>query len=652
MLNITSFDTSIITSILIILSYFLIGAFAYYIPLYALFRDKEKVSKVIIPISISSQIIFGYLFYIFEVTKYYPISYLIFLAALNTVAIIILKSEINKLLKQGRKFNKLWLLIIFLPVIYSRFYDAVVFNAPGNPDALAHLTMLKEISTHGVLSNFYYAPGFHLLLLPLTYLVPDWDISRYAGSFLGLLTILTAFLLLKNNLKHKLSSILLILLLCFPAFDRLGLQTIGFFPSAITFIFMPLILYFTSKPTEFDKAQARNVLIVAIVALAITVPYFLVPLLFGMILIYPLVAIFRFKAEENYRKFMRNNILLLLVGFFVAFGHVYLFTKTLHQQGGFPEIPTIQLSEDKPTTGSNKKDNFFQLKSFTEKYQNRSEFYYKIPVILIKSDFYQSMMVPMLGTGVETIQPKNILGFDNFLQIGAWLYLVIFVSLIIYSIKTRNNLLLTISTLGLLFGISTQTGIFEMSYYRGRAGWYYNFLMLISLAYIFDLIYKNKYFATATLAMILLGVSAVYKPAIFPRLFYPETYAFANKIAIISNSDKVEIVANEGAISLTSNKLILQSVKIENLADNGKEKYIILNKKPFDRAGLLANMIFSPEKDIVLSNQDAIRKQKEVEIARTQAIKDSEAFEQYELFTESANIEVFKLKINSNQHTR
>ncbi len=131
-----------------ILAVLLASGFALYFPLVAWLKNKKNALALTIPASISVEIIFGYIFYSFDATSFFPGVYLAVIIILNVLAILKIKKA-NIQSEDGWKF-KIQDLALFLVVaaaaFYTRFYDAIKNIAPGGIDTPAHITYLKEMS--------------------------------------------------------------------------------------------------------------------------------------------------------------------------------------------------------------------------------------------------------------------------------------------------------------------------------------------------------------------------------------------------------------------------------------------------------------------------------------------------------------------------
>lgn len=605
----------------------LFSGFSFYFPLFKIYKSPEIALKFSIPLSISLEIIFGYFFYSFGIVHLFPIAFLIFILSLNIYSFRALNFELAIIFKNSfKKIRGSYLyLLLIVPLLYSRFFDSVTNVAPGNNDTFNHLNFIKDLVNHGFLNNPYYAPGYHLLLYPLTFFVSYENIYRFAGPVVGCIVILSIFLLFKNSFKHSLSKIIFIALSCLFVFNQFSLQTISLFSSALSFIFVACFIYLISKPKELSEKSLIIFYFILTTSLALTVPYLFVQLIPVALIIYLFSHFSKKDMLKISQHFFFKILIISIVGFFISFGHVYLQTNIIRKNIGFPKINTVNSDG---SLGSNYQSEFTNISP-------------KLTQNILISKY----ALPMIEIGLDIVKVKNIRPANTILGAGAYVWLAISIFLLIYSIRKNDTLLFGLASFSIIFGISTQTGILEMSFYRGRAGWYLLMFALLGSTFIFDIFYKTKYQIPSMIFILISSFSAILFPPHFYRPYFNDSFAFAYQIKNKFPNQKINFVTNHRELSLLSENFSTNPLKIDYLQKdkNFDQQFIILDNKFFFADPVLSQSASSADKNFALFKEEQLEDRSLLE-NDINDVKNSPLFENYFSYFKNNNVSVFILK--------
>jgi len=605
------------------------SAFALYLPLIIFVRTGRNTLKCVIPVSISVQIIFAYVFYCFAAVKYYPPVYFGIILALNIFAVIKLR-----VWQKGFKFIQPKPLGLFITLalvsvlVYSRFYDSLMFVAPGTIDTFNHLTFLKDLKTIGFLSNSYYAPGFHLFIYPLTYLVDFAGIYRFSGGVVGLIFVLSVYLAFKDTFKNLVSVILLLLILTFPFLNDFILATIGFYSTSLSFILFVGFLYPLFSLDELGGKKVFLLYLTVSLALAVTVPYLLVQFIPALAFLSLVVLITKKSLVAKSKKLFLIFIAISVLGFIVSFAHVYLQTKALHVSNSFPELLISDPKTEKVSTNLNK-----PVTGGIESADRSAPRH---------GAFYNSYISPMILTAKDVLSVKNIRPINNFLSAGAYAWTLLSILLIFYSIRKNKKQLLVISALSIIFGFAILTGVFEMTFYRGRSGWYLMFLAAVGIAYMFDEIYQKRDIFWG-LVFVILAFFAIMRPPHYYRAYFPEIFTEAYKISKAAGAERVTVITRYYQLAMISKNLDILPFEEKSLSAEGDKKFLIMEKKYFRVDPVLSQQALSIDR--VLKNFN--EKQKGYEGNFNEQIKtitSSEKFSNFEKYWENDNILIYRQK--------
>ncbi len=636
--------------LIVTLLYFLIIAFAFYLPLRKVLASAQEAKKWSIPISLSAQMLFGYIFYSLKIVHLYPFIYFPLILIVNIIALW----SFSQGRKEERQPKKNWSTklaflgaVIILPLVVSRFYDSLRFVYSGNPDTAAHITMLRQLLSTGKLKIAFYAPGFHLLLLPLGFFFDPFAISRFSGPVIGLLTALFCCFLFQGVVKKRITFIFFFLLFAFPLLNRLILQTIGFFPSALTFIYFPALLYLASYPSYLSPKKNFLIFLTLSLALAISVPYLFVQVIPILLLVWLSVLILK-KFSPEYRRYLGILLTLAFIGLGSSFFHVYLQTKIVRKGKGFPKIALMQIQEGELLLSSNY--NIFsseRARAYLEKIQIPLK---ETLIKWVESDFYKSMLGPLLGTGYDILKVKNILRPTSALTIAGYFCIALSLGLFILGLSQRNLFLLVFSGAWLVMGIATQTGVLEMSSYRGRSGWYFMFTAFLLTVYLFDYLLDQwpqilKHPLPVYLLFTTLWITPLVYPLTFPRFYYPEIDAVIRNIAQKYPTQQIALITDIPKLKTIAPNLTVFPLEPGFLTYEGYDKKLAIIKKqayPFWKT--LNQIIFSPNKERALRSDRPLKRfLHEIgdPIEKSQALKLAPGFQKYQLYWENPHYQVY-----------
>ncbi|MEI8143291.1 MAG: hypothetical protein WCG48_01585 [Candidatus Berkelbacteria bacterium] len=651
-----------IKALFVIVSILTVSSFALYFPMAAIFEEKIA-AKFAIPVSISVQIIFAYVFYCFGIVKIYPAIYASLIVFINVLAIWKLKHGFFNIRRPSLQqiLHILALIILFCVIIYSRFHDSFTNIAPGEIDTYSHVQFIKDLTTQGYLNFPQYAPGFHLFLYPLVFVTKLSEIYRFAGPTIGVLCILSSFLLLKDSFKRTTTRYVFLALCLLPIFNQLFLQQIGFFSTSLSFIFIPSLIF--AIYTKKDILPKSGILILyglIISALSLTLPYLYIQYLPSL----ALFSIIIFATKKGYSNDYLRKILciciLSFIGFFLAFGHVYLQTKILKRADNFPAMEFTRFENGSlvvsnsysPTDNPNQTVTPAARSYISTIADHSSQAILKaskkidpVTKTLKETAAYTKYIRPMLNTANEAFSVKNIRPFAGTLSIGAYVWIFICALVLLYASLIKNTLLLTLSAFTLIFGIATQFGVLEISSYRGRSGWYLLLFMILLVTFLYDLYFPKKFekkwfIYTAIALSCTLGIA---KPPVFYRAYYTDSYVkLKNIVTSLPDKTTLSLLTNDRQLSL-----VLESIQLTPL-DNGtilkpcssNTCVIIIDKKFFDADPILSQKSIAGDENF----SDYYAKQVAAELeykTRVERIKGTYEFSLYKLYWDDNNTEIY-----------
>jgi len=612
------------------------SGFALLLPLYAYLKDFPVALRVSIPISFSVEILFGYVFYITGTIKFFPIIYLLLVLLINIFFALRLG-----LFKKAKKIRLKFDWKIAIPVLLAigsiillRFYDAALIISPGAIDASAHALYMIDLDIVGKLSFASYPPGFHILIFPVSQITEIVNVYRFSGPVLGVMTILSLYLIYKDLFKNKRMLFFLALGFGLPVFNILTLQTISFFPTALTFIFLPLLVYILMKPRELLEKKSLLFFALTCSALAITVPYLLVQFIAVIVILCGIALVAVKKIGKNYSRFIGKIFLISLLGFALAFGLVYLQNTVSERSdaGNFPQIYIAETEDTGLTVTTNMKESSDLL--------SRNQW---LKDIVAGNEVISDYFIPMAITGGDIIAVKDIRPFSGIVSIVAYFWIAISLIMIYLGIKKSDYVMLVLGSLILLFCTATQTGMFEMSTYRGRSGWYLLLFVMLATIYLLDRLIRRIPGPIFYSIFALLLVASVISPPTFYRGYFEEYFTQARAISRQYPNQKILLVTAERRATAVS----------KNFTYGRLDSSLMGNDCPYDQCFIMIEDKFF-EIDPILS-QNALSIDKELQVFRArqatireehnraiELIKNSEYFSKYKLYWQNENISIYQ----------
>jgi len=592
MINFTAYiELNNIISIIVIASYFLLISFAWLLPLFTYFKKTVLALQFAIPVSISIQIIFAYVFYTFALSVWYILPYLGLilisnLLAIQKIGLANIKNKTTKLIINQRSIRLPYILLITVIIsllIFTRFYDSFSTLAPGNNDTYNHIQFLKSIREYGFITLTYYAPGFHLLLLPLTFVLPYSELYRFVGPVMGCFTILALWLLIRPALRKKNSPYLFFLLLLLPIFNQLTLQTIGFFSSNLSFMYLVAFLMLLGFSNNRALPGRYSIAILLTVALSLIVPYFFVQYTIALGLLLLVGLINKHLLPRAFIKRLAFMTLISFSGLLIGLAHTTLQTS-VHSATYFPSVSSNAAMQ--------------------------SEIMNRVQTVgVLQNKRTQQLAVtsisPFIANGLDLISIKAIRSPEDVLGAGAYGWIIISCVLMIISLIQQRKSLFVLAFISIIYGIITQTGMFELTTYKGRSGWYLLLLTILGLMFIFDrfaIKFSQKYLKPILLVS---SLTSIFIPPVYYRAYHTDQFNFLAEYVVLHREPTI-VYAGSKELALLDDGIKVVALSSE-LIDNGlqPDSIVIINKE-------------IPNIDPILSQQGAVTDEGFVIFAQSQ----------------------------------
>jgi hypothetical protein len=329
-------------------------------------------------------------------------------------------------------------------------------------------------------------------------------------------------------------------------------------------------------------------------------------------------------------------MIMTFLGLIVSFGHVYL--QTSLRPGGFPTIP---IASNAPA-GESVNFNTDVVRS------EQNPISRSIVHLSDRYSFVNSFILPTYGSAVDSFRFKNLRVPTDVLSFGAYFWIFISFFFLIYSIKKKDPLWTAVFSFSLFYGLSIQTGMFEMSYYRGRSGWYLLMLSIIGLALIFDGIkWRSKSKIILYLLLAGLFVSSFIRPPVFYRAYIKDPFAAAYEIKEKFPGKNVTIISNQRDLALLSNEFNILKLVPESFDGLSAHSFtfLILEKKYFKKDPVLSQQALATDKGYKEFDQREEKKKEKFDETNLE-IKSLRAFKLFDKYWENDNIEVYKVRGN------
>lgn len=609
--------------------------FALYLPLRALTGRSALGLKLAPVLSISVQILFGYLFYSFYKLSAYPLYYLGFVLIINALAIYKIKPKLS-IERPKIKLNLSLALggALIVALAYNLFFDSVSTYAPGAIDTINHIIYLfRDLKTLEYLSFPTYPPGFHILMYPLTLISSEIPVYRFTGPLVGLVIFTNILIICKDLFKTKILLLLLFAVLLFPIFNQLTLQMIGFFPTALSFLFIAFTFFLFFDKESSVKLKLLLSLIV-MTAMGLTIPYLTVQLVPSAFILLIFSFFFFKKNSQQVHKSILIFFLTVLFGFAVGFFHVYLQGSILDRTSGFPSIETVSTKDGSVSLKTTYEQNQNFILKLSDRYPKFKSF--------VESPTGKNYIMPMFFTGYDIVKVKNLRGLDSVLSIGAYLIILFAISVVVFR---RKNLNLTIiSIFVLLFGVSTQIGIFEISTYRGRSGFCLLFFGAILIVGLINEFYRSKYRKHLILVSAIMIFCSLLLPPKYYRDYYREYYDGTNQILSESSDQTIHIITSQSQLAFISRKISTEGLRSEVELDvcNHDRCFLILEKNYFYLDPILSQRAYATEAGVAEFNAWQQKHAKE-QIELTNFLKDKLQALELPVYLESENLMIYQI---------
>lgn len=585
----------------------LISSFSMYLPLLAISKDNLLALKYAIPFSISIEILVGYIFYCSDV-RYFPAAYLAIVILTNLLALYKLRPL--KISKPTIKITAFFALIaVASAIFYTRYQEAFRLIGPVGTDAGHHINFVADLLVKGLLPNGYYAPGFHLFIMPIAKVINLSDLYRFAGPAIGITTVIAVVLFVKDFLKNKILILILLALLAAPIFNQFILQTITFFSSSLSFIpFVALIALVAKRP---DAKYRSSLLLAGIfcLMLALSVPYLFITLAPAFLILTLIVFILKKKFPKGYPRYVLAILLIVLFGVIASLGHVIVQSKFLHRFYGFPNVKVVT-DQQFTETGEGE---FAPSGSLADSN--------KLPKFVSENIFLK----PLVGTTIDVFKIKTIRPLNNILGLGGYLWIAFSLFLFVISLRRKNNFLLTVALMSIVFGIFTQTGLFEVSSYKGRSGWYLMLLSIFGIVAVLDETIPSKFNNWILVGCILIASSGFISPPKFYQGYYEDEFRKIREIAKQVPDRKIKLVSGSRHLNIVSPNLVPLALDERNVTDD--DTLVVIEKIIFKPDPLLAKNVALADKNFTEFNKkhDAMKAVIEANIER---ITSKEIFKQ------------------------
>jgi hypothetical protein len=633
-----------IGAIIGVLAYVLVSGFALYLPLLALIKKREIVTKMVIPLSLTFQIVVGYIFYCFRNVGPYPLAYLLTVLILNLVAVYWLLETKKTVLTTRGSFSWRQLLVGALLMgilLYTRFYDALHTYAPGHPDEYYHLQFLANLKATGSLGLAYYAPGFHLWVFPLYQHLAIEQTYRFVGPATGLLVILALFLMVKDWLKTIWAKAFFLLLLTIPLFVPFTIQTITFWPSALSFIFFGYFIYLLMQPEELSARTVVGSGIWANIGLALTVPYLYVQYLPVLVLFWLFLVVVRHPWGKTYTRHIFNLCIVTLLGLIVAMAHVILQTKVLDSvQGGFPQIPQViqqggelvVSTQYVPPTPVPVSSGQVAAPTIENKVYN----------FLSRFDVTRTNLLPIFSSLHDLLQVKNLRVWHDSSSHRVYAWLVFCLVLVGYGIHTKKKHLVVLSFFNVCFALIMQTGVLELGFYRGRIGWYLSLLTIITLAVLFAEWYRASLRGWVTLLLVVMYIWSISYPMTFERRYCPDMYTLTHEIIVSHPDEQLTFLTDNPQLAILDHNSIVASIVYSTIQNPpNPHTYLITGDLSCDAISSSEKEALANDSGATLAEQSRDHDKNKVDQI-VSFFKQSPAFPKYRVYAQSGDLVIYQ----------
>jgi len=329
------------------------------------------------------------------------------------------------------------LCIVFLVVLGGaiRLQHPIQVMALGQSDAYTHLSMFREIATHGFLVNAAYPPGYAwILILPAALLRMDpYMMARFGGAFWGVALGFAVYALLREGFRDRRAAMIgAFLVVTFPGLMLLHKTGVGAYANQAGLFFLPLV--YAGAQMASTRSRRRlgwGVLVVSGLGVASTVPM----LLLHAALVLLLYFIFHGRKALRWlpRKPLRwGRVLFPLLG-------ILLFSLFRFGANTLSMTARILTTADEAASANLAQET---LSVWTS-------------IHLLIGDY---LSIKRWGTGSLPMDAALIL------------LVVLFVLLLVAGVRRKNAAWIMMGSWGSVAAIQTATGVLQFSAYQ-REGW-------------------------------------------------------------------------------------------------------------------------------------------------------------------------------------
>jgi hypothetical protein len=424
--------------------------------------------------------------------------------------------------------NNYQLLIIcvgILTLLYSHFYDAFTNISMTHPDNFSNFNWAHFHSSY---ETILYPPGISGILIPIMNFVDIKFALNFIGAILGILTFCIILQILSVTMS-KFELILLSSILISPLYNvltlaRIGIHTGAYFPILVV-TNLTLIVLMTRKARVVNDNQLLSLFLITFLQAGIIAPHQTFTL---VILNFSIISLFAFSRLLKYQ-FSLKIVAAICLGF--ALSILYISSSRLKS------IESIIYSSSSSSSSSS-------LYFFAEDYLS-----IKFPIRPI---------------------------FESNNSMFAYLALFFSIAWLIVSYKRKDYQNFIIGYFTVFYGVVTQTGIFELSYTKGRAGW--NFMMLFAIAFTIVATklldnFPRKF--TVVIPLVIMLTSLLYPPIRY-RIEPEEALTFTRTTLQVESMRKIDLYSDFSEAQFIDPRVNLIT-DIDLFNTDFSKKYVLLN---------------------------------------------------------------------------
>ena len=380
--------------------------------------------------------------------------------------------------------------MVFFAIIYAQSFDALNHISTSHPDSLSSLSWFGEL-IQAKIPN--YPPGLYILCSGIYSLFDMKNYVNIIGLAISLVINIEVYKLFKGFIKSK-SKYIFLLVTLLPIFSSIIFTRVGFNSGQLTFLWFINLIAILSRLTKKDPI-GKQYWILTISSLLIqphVILTWFVPIVAATLYLYKVKIINQLKSLIPILLVPPLSIVMYLI-----FSDFSLSTFKL-----------TDITNDKQTNSIN----------------------------ILWENF-----VSIVGIKGQ-IRPWD----ESILSVGAYLGLSI---LVIILFVTKDIQLKVISIFTLFMGLIVATGIFEISYFKGRTGIYYFYLIVIVMILIYEKIRFNS--RTENILILLLAIGLFLNPPIAYRVYDEKVFYTVKSLqselkvtSIYTQFDSMDIITN------------------------------------------------------------------------------------------------------------